>query len=496
MLYKGFVAVLDPLQMSAFALAAAIRGGELRSREVVQAHVDLARRVNPEINAIVVPRYTEALAEADAADARVERTPIAERPDLPALLGVPCTIKESFAFAGLPNTSGLVARRSRVAAEDASAVARLKAAGAICLGLTNISELCMWMESNNHVYGRCNNPYDPRCIVGGSSGGEGAIVGAGGSPFGLGADIGGSIRMPAFFCGVFGHKSTGGVVPGTGMHPLSENAALRYLTTGPIARRASDLMPLMRLLAGPDGRDAGVREVELGDPEAVSVAELEVFVVEDDGRRPVHPEMARALERAGSALRDRGAKVSALRVPEFRDSFELWSGMLSAATDTPFRVILGEGEPAPVGRELLRWALGRSVHTLPALVLAAVEDFGPLVPSGARLREVVERGHALKAKLSAKLGDRGVLLYPSHPRPAPRHHAPLLRPFAWTYTAIFNVMELPVTQIPMGLSRAGLPLGVQVAANHDRDHLSIAVALELERSLGGWVPPSHSRGRG
>src|SRR5690606_29939904 len=100
-------------------------------------------------------------------------------------------------------------------------------------------------------------------------------------------DIGGSIRMPAFFCGVFGHKSTGGLVPGTGMHPISENAALRYLSTGPIARRATDLMPLLRLLAGPDGRDLGVRELSLGDPEGVDLASLEVWVIEDDGKSSV-----------------------------------------------------------------------------------------------------------------------------------------------------------------------------------------------------------------
>ncbi|PRP91227.1 Acylamidase [Enhygromyxa salina] len=478
----------DPLSMSALELAAAIRSKELSARAVVGAHVAHARAVNPEINAIVVERYEAALREAELADERLAE--LAEVETLPPLFGVPCTIKESFAVAGLPNTSGLVRRRDVIASEDATTVARLRAAGAICIGLTNVSELCMWMESNNRVYGRSNNPYDLRCIVGGSSGGEGAIVGAGASPFGLGADIGGSIRLPAFFCGVFGHKSTGGVVPGTGMHPLSEGAALRYLSTGPIARRAADLMPLMRILAGPDGHDAGVRELELGDPESVDLASLEVFVVEDNGRVPVDFEMGEALDDAARTLASLGAKVVRRRIPELARGFELWSAAMASAAQTPFRELLGEGEPIPVGRELLRWVMRRSQHTLPALVLAAVEDMPIFVSAGEQQQRLVAEGLALRAQLEQLLGPRGVLLFPTHPRPAPRHYAPLLRPLDFDYTGIFNIMELPVTQVPMGLSRAGLPLGLQVVGGAGRDHVTIATACALEREHGGWVRPA------
>jgi fatty acid amide hydrolase 2 len=473
--------------MSALELAAAIRRRELSSHEVVGAHVERARAINPTVNAIVVERYEQALHEAQAADRRLAG---ADRDQsLPPLFGVPCTIKESFAVAGMPNTSGLVRRRNVIAREDATTVARLRQAGAICIGLTNVSELCMWMESNNRVYGRSNNPYDPRCIVGGSSGGEGAVVGAGASPFGLGADIGGSIRMPAFFCGVFGHKSTGGLVPGTGMHPISENAALRYLATGPIARRATDLMPLLRLLAGPDGRDHGVRELELHDPQTVDLAQLEVSVVEDDGRNTVDIEMLDALDRAADSLARRGARIRRRKIPEFARAFDYWSAAMAEAADTSFRVLLGDGEPIPVGRELLRWVLRRSEHTLPALVLAAVEDLWPIVPSEARRKALVAEGVELQRQLNQMLGKHGLLLYPSHSRPAPRHYGPLLRPFGWTFTAIFNVLELPVTQVPMGLSHAGLPLGVQVVGANGNDHLTIAAALELERAHGGWVRP-------
>ena len=218
----------------------------MTSRAVVEAHIARIEAVNPTINAVVAKRYDDARAEADAADARMAA---AARPD-EALrcryLGVPCTIKECFALTGMPQSSGLVARKGVVASDDATTVARMRAAGAIPLGVTNVSELCMWYESNNRVYGRTNNPYDPSRIVGGSSGGEGAIIGAGGSPFGLGSDVGGSIRMPAFFNGVFGHKPTGGLVPGSGQYPEAHGEGARIVATGPLARRAADLWPLVK----------------------------------------------------------------------------------------------------------------------------------------------------------------------------------------------------------------------------------------------------------
>ena len=163
---------------------------------------------------------------------------------------MPCTIKENFAFVGTPQASGLLARAHIINDHDAPAVARLRAAGAIPLGVTNTSELCMWMESFNKVYGITNNPYDPTRTVGGSSGGEGAIIGSGASPFGLGADVGGSIRMPAFFNGVFGHKPSPLLIPNDGQYPAATGEADRILGTGPLCRRAEDLELLVRVLAG------------------------------------------------------------------------------------------------------------------------------------------------------------------------------------------------------------------------------------------------------
>ncbi len=470
------------LLKSATELAAMIRRGEASSEQIVRAHLDRLREVNPTCNAVVCLRDREALEEAREADRAIARGD-----DVGPLHGVPCTIKESFELAGMPHTAGLVARRGVRASRDATAVRRLREAGAIPLGVTNVSELLMWMESNNRVYGRCNNPYDPSRIVGGSSGGEGASVGAGIAPFGLGADVGGSIRMPAFFNGVFGHKPSSGLVPNTGQWPIAENEALGYLCTGPLARRAEDLWPLVRVLAGPDGECGACRPLALGDPAEVELASLRVLDVHDNGATPVSAELREAQARAARWMRSAGARVEVRRFEKLRRSLQYWSAMMSAAGGTPFGVLLGGGERKRLAPELVRWALRRSDHTLPALALAAIERVPEALPD--RARELVEEARALRAELSEALGDDGVMLYPSYSRAAPRHYAPLLRPFDFVYTAILNVMGLPSTQVPLGLDRRGLPLGVQVVGAHGRDHLTIAVARELERAFGGWTPP-------
>ncbi|MBM4246222.1 MAG: amidase [Deltaproteobacteria bacterium] len=479
----------DLLLESATRLAERIRAGEVSSREVVEVHVAQIERVNPQLNAVVRTRYDEARAEAERADALRART----RPeDLPPLHGVPCTIKECFALAGMPNASGLVARRHLVSERDATAVARLRAAGAIPLGVTNTSELCMWMESNNRVYGRTNNPYDPARIVGGSSGGEGAIVGAGGSPFGLGSDVGGSIRGPAFFNGVFGHKPTGGMVPATGQYPIAAGAGLRYLTTGPITRRATDLMPLLRVLAGPDGLDAGCRHFDLGDPAQVDLSGRTLLDVPDNGVLRVSPELRRAQEEAVRVLRDRGMRVREVSFKGLEKQFDVWSAMMADAQEHPFSHMLGEGRRVRAGLEIVKHLLGRSQHTLPASLLALVDPVPKLFPGLAR--RMIALGHELRASFAEALGPDGVLLYPSYTVPAPRHGVPvrwLVRMHhPWAYLAIVNVLELPATQVPVGLGAEGLPLGFQVVSGHGNDHVTIAVAMELERALGGWTPPA------
>ncbi|HUS67432.1 MAG TPA: amidase [Kofleriaceae bacterium] len=474
---------MDPLcTASATRLAQLIRTREVSSREVVEAHIRRIERVNPVINAVVDTRYDDAREEAELADARAKAGG-----ELPPFLGVPCTIKECMGLSGMRKTSGLLSRRHIVAGRDGTAVKRLKGAGLIPLGVTNVSELMMWMETFNHIYGRTNNPYDPSRTVGGSSGGEGAVVGAGGSPMGLGADIGGSIRMPAFFNGVFGHKPTGGLVPASGHYPMAENDARRYNTVGPIVRHAEDLMPMLRILAGPDGEDGGCRDIPLGDPAAVRIDQLTVYDVEDNGAFRVSPDLKAAQRDVAAHLARRGARVEPFRHPIFKHSFDIWSAMMDAAADTRFSQLLGDGEPVRGGRELVRWLFGARRHTLPSLGLVLLEKLPALLPG--RALRALELGRTLKADLLAKLGTTGVILYPSYPEPAPRHYRALLPPLKWQYTAIWNVLEFCSTQVPLGLNADGLPLGVQVAGVPGNDHVTIAVAHELERGFGGWVPP-------
>ncbi len=367
--------MIDVLRDSAVRIARAIREGDVTSRAVVDAHIAEIERVNPTLNAVVADRFQVARDEAELADAAV-----AAGGELPVFHGVPCTIKESFRLTGMPHTSGLVRRKGIVSSSDATAVARMRAAGAIPLGVTNTSELCMWMESHNHVYGRSSNPYDARRIVGGSSGGEGAIIGAGASPFGPAADVGGSIRMPAFFNGVFGHKPTGGLVPGTGQHPFGHGVMLRYLTTGPICRRAADLWPLIEVMRGPDGEDEGCRAFDLGDPADVDLSELTVLDIPWNGVTRPWRELRASQVRAADHLRRCGARVETVEFDELRDSFMIWASAVGEANGEPYAELMGGGERVNPWLALGKWAIRRPEHTAMSSILAIAEDVVGLIP--------------------------------------------------------------------------------------------------------------------
>lgn len=478
------------LTSSGVTLAQNLRDGQCTSQEVVTAHIDQVRRVNGELNAMVKTRFDDALREARLADkklatARNSKNPEKALQNLPPFLGVPCSIKENFACEGMPQASGLVSRRHIINDSDAPTVARMKKAGAIVLGVTNTPELCMWMETNNQVYGRSNNPYNPAHIVGGSSGGEGAIIGSGASPFGLGADVGGSIRMPAFFNGVFGHKPSPGVVPNTGQVPLPQGKTGIYCTTGPLARRASDLMPLLKVLAGPDGVDPQCEKVTVDDSGAVDLADLKVLQVADNGRIKVSADLMQSQESAAGFLQSCCADVQRPRFKALKSSFEIWAACMGDSGVAPFAEQLGAGQSINTPLELAKWAVGRSDHTLPALGLAALEK----VPMSKRYLAL---GDSLRQQLLDELGDNGVMLYPVYSRVAPKHNVPLLLTMHWVYCGIVNAMGFPSTSVPMGLNADGLPLGLQVITAPGNDHLSIAVANALEKRFGGWVPPWRS----
>ena len=275
----------DVVCASASTLAAAVRDGDVSSVELVDACLRRIDAVNPRLNAVVQLASDSARAAARTADAaRAGREPLGP------LHGVPATIKDAFDVRGVVSTAGTAGRASHMPDADATAVARLRAAGAIVLGKTNLPELSLAFESNNDIYGRTANPYDQSRTCGGSSGGEAAIIAAGGSPLGLGTDAAGSIRVPAHFCGVAGLKPTRGRVPMTGAFPppLGHTASLWH--AGPLARRVEDLALALSIISGPDGRDPTCAPVPLRSSADLDLPRLRVAVHTHNGIAAPTPE--------------------------------------------------------------------------------------------------------------------------------------------------------------------------------------------------------------
>jgi Asp-tRNA(Asn)/Glu-tRNA(Gln) amidotransferase A subunit family amidase len=473
-------------ERSAVQLATAIRSRELTAAEVVEAHIERHQQVAPMINALAAERFDLARREAAAADDLVRGA--SSPADLPPLLGVPFTVKESIALAGMPQCAGLVARKHVRSTLNTAPVTRLLEAGAIPLGVTNTSEMTLWIESHNRVYGRTNNPFDPTRVAGGSSGGEGAAVGSGGSPFGLASDIGGSIRIPAMFCGVFGHKPSSGVVPTTGNYPPTTGENARFLGIGPIARRAEDLIAVLRIIAGPDGQDRYARSVTLGDPGKVSLAGLRVILADHTTIRPISRELLNARERAAGALVAAGARIEHVSLRSWRGAVIPFLTTLKRCSERTTLELVAEAAATPPA--ILSLLRPGGPHMLPTKV-TLLSDIVPRKAGSRSEERLLARARSLAAELLETIGD-GVLLHPAHPRVAPRHGGTLGRLWLLNSAAVFNLAGVPVTEVPLGRSRSGLPLGVQVAAGIDRDHVSIAVALYLERAFGGWHTPNVS----
>jgi fatty acid amide hydrolase 2 len=486
------------LTASVNELSRRIRRREISPIELCEAHIRRIREVNGELNALVGERFASAIEEARDAEDVVAAA--ASPDDLPPLIGIPCTIKEFIAVTGMPQTGGLLSRRLRIAEEDATVVDRLRNAGAIVLGVTNVPEGGMWIETANKVYGRTNNPWDLSRTPGGSSGGEAALLAVGGSPFGIGSDIAGSIRLPAAFCGVVGHKPTARSVPNTGHwgSPVSATPAAAdepaqldssvFLTCGPMCRYVEDLPLLLSIIAGPDGRDKFVVERRELDWDAeVDLSELELYPLVQVGSQRASAPAREAVSAAVDALSRRGARVRELDARLFEPAFATWALTMSAAASADgasFHDALGDGSEINVWAEIGRSLVGRARYTVPALGLVLLEQITDFIPR--RLTANVPCVQELRAQLDPLLGERGVLIVPPYPRSAPRHGAALLRPFDFIFTGIFSVLEYPATQVPVGFDRRGLPLGVQVVAARGNDHLTIAAAGAIEKTHGGW----------
>lgn len=478
------------LMESASSLALKIRTRKLTSVEVMQAFIERCKEINPLLNCVVDQCYEAALKDAAMADKLIasgtftEEQLATEKP----FLGVPISTKDCIRVKDLLHTAGIWKRRNIRGEKDARAMELMRKAGAIPFALTNVSECCMWWESTNTIHGRTRNPYDTNRIVGGSSGGEGTIQAAAGSVFGLGSDIGGSIRMPAFFNGIFGHKPSRHVVSNDGQYPeaISDEQDM-FLGIGPMCRYATDLKPMLRIIA-----DENAKKLRLDEP--VDLKQVRFHYQQNDGGgllvSPVDQDIRDAMEKVMAHFRSTvKADVRKVYLDKFRKSAPIWFGNMKHKEEISFDSQLDnlEGKINPY-LEALKWLVGQSNHTFVGIMTAITEHQGIQYGTD-KYHYMVRQRDELLEEMKAMLGDNGVLIYPTHPTVAPYHNEPIVRALNFSYTAIINVLGLPSTAVPLGLGREGLPIGLQVVANVNQDRLCLAVACELERAFGGWVAP-------
>lgn len=455
----------------ATTLASAIRDRRVSSVEVVEAHLRRIEAVNPKLNAVVQLAAERARAEARAADAAFTRGE-ATGP----LHGVPATVKDQFDTAGVISTSGSRGRAGFVPAEDATAVARLRRAGAIVLGKTNVPEFCVAFETDNLVYGRTDNPYDLTRTPGGSSGGEAAIIAAGGSPLGIGTDAAGSIRWPAHCCGIAGLKPTAGRVPRTGIFPPAMGHLGPLWHVGALARSVDDLALALSVLAGPDGHDPSIAPAPLGDPAAVELASLRVAVHTDNGVIAPTAETAMAVERAAAIAAGAGATVDAARPDGIADGFLLTRDLFAADGGAGIGHLLqmiGTTDVSPL--------LGR---------LAAI--LGPGAGSAAGFGDILVRWDIFRARMLGFLAGYDAIVCPVNAHPALPHGATFDddKLPGFSYTMAFNLTGWPAAVVRAGTSPEGLPIGVQIIARPWREDVALALARRIERELGDWPRPA------
>lgn len=499
-------------RFSAVELAAMIARKDVSSLEVTRAHIARIEQVNPRLNAVVVERYAQARAEAQAADERLAR---GERSG--PLHGVPLTIKESLDLAGTPSTYGLPARAGVVLDDDDPYVACIRAAGAVVMGKTNVSQLLLYTESDNPVYGRTNNPWNLDRSCGGSSGGQAAIISAGGSPLGLGTDIGGSLRYPATFCGIVSLKPTAGRMPDQGRYsvPLGQRAIVSQV--GVLARRVEDVALGLSVLS--DGAAAlAEAPVPLGDPQSVDIAQLRAGYYIEDGTFEVAPAVRRAVLEAAELLRGCGAQVTAWEPPDVTQAQDIFFRVVSADGARGIKRLLGRDkrDPRIALMELLAarsrptlFVMDRLLRTFGQKGLASsLHNFGyrdtdhywQLV--GVQLDY---RRRFLQALDQADGGPFDVLLCPACALPAFTHGSARELITAGAYAHLYNVLGYPAGVVPLtrvrpgeDLGRAqsrdlvaqaarrveqnsvGLPVGVQVVARPWREHVALAVMGALE----------------
>ena len=502
----------DFQSLSAQQIASLIAGRDVSSAEVVDHFIARLSAVNRELNAVTVELFDSARKAATSVDQALAR---GEK--LGPLAGLPVTIKECFDLAGTASTFGLPSRRDIIESADDPYVAALRAAGAIPIAKTNVPQLFIYLESDNPLYGRTNNPWDLERSCGGSSGGEGAVIGAGASPLGLGADIGGSLRVPAACCGIASIRPTAGRAPDQCAHGLPIGQRGIVSQVGPMARHVEDLVIGLRVIER--GRNPAIDPgPELGDPASVDVGRLRFATFTDDGEFAAAPAARRAVAEAARMLTAAGAKQVEWRHPPLSRALDLLFACLSGDRGNAFRRLLRGNRADPRLRSLLL------TTGMPAWLRGALAGlFGAMGQrhSAALLRRVASgsadeywqtveaidhfRRDILRSLEFADGGPIDIILCPASAVPAHRHGATLLMPMPGAYIPLANVTGFPAGVVPVTRVRpgeesdrpdsrdqvervaretergsAGLPIAMQVMAQPWRDHVALAVMAKIE----------------
>lgn len=514
-------------RLGAVELARSIASGDLTARAVVDAHIERIEEVDDVLNAVVLRRFAEARREADAADAAARRGE-----ELGPLHGVPVTIKDQFDVAGLPTTWGISRFSDRVATHDGPHVAALRAAGAIVLGKTNVPQTLSAFETDNHVFGRTANPWDPARTPGASGGGDAAILAAGGAALALGADMFGSIRLPAAWCGLAGLKPTAGRLS-IDPAPIAIAAGTFGVVAqpGPYARRVADVALAFRVLVEAQAAlpNLSAAPVPHRDPAGVELAGMRVALVEQVGGWTPAPAFRRALATAVEDLRARGAEVVPWTGPDPHDAVQLAFRLFVVDGFSDSRRLLGGDAPHPIIAGDLR--LGRLPNGVlrvlgAALRLAGQERAGRLLGSvrrgsAADLVGLLGERNACQAAFTAALDAAGIdaLLTPATAIPATPHGRTGDLLDVDGALGAFNVLGMPAGVVPVSTiapgeesdrspsrdravraavaaeaGSAGLPVGVQVVARHWREDVALALMAALEEAA--MARPDYPTGPG
>jgi Asp-tRNA(Asn)/Glu-tRNA(Gln) amidotransferase A subunit family amidase len=469
----------DIVYSSLIDMAEGVRARKVSPVELTDAHLSRIRELNPKLNAFVTVDGDRARDQAMLAESALSSS--AKTESIGPLHGVPISIKSSIDVAELLCECGSVLRKGNVPSEDAPLVKRLRAAGAIILGNTNVPEFLMAYETDNLLYGRTNNPWDPSRTPGGSSGGEAAAIAAGCSAGGVGSDGGGSIRIPAHYTGICGLKPTPGRIPSTGHFPGSAGPFAQLGVVGPMARTIRDVQKLFEVMAGPDPGDPASAPVHLRRWSEREIRKLGVAYFVDDGVTPVTPETAAAVRTAVEALRAQGFHVTEWRPHNLDRAWQLWWNLFGRAGQMAFA-------PTIEGREAELSPILRAFR-------AEVAEAPPLTAQ--ELLNTLLARDVLRGNLLAKMEEFSILLCPVCAVPAFRHgerewtvqgrKVEYLK--AMSYSQWFNLLGNPAAVVPVGRSPEGLPIGVQIVGRPWEEEALLAVAAKIEESCGGFRRP-------